>query len=48
MTSITIIKLSFVINFIDDKKIFSEGENSFESGHAVLFNNLSDVRILSG
>ncbi|CAI6353948.1 unnamed protein product [Macrosiphum euphorbiae] len=37
-----------IINFIDDKKIFSKGENSFESGHVVCFNYLSDVGILSG
>jgi len=38
MTLHTIIKPSSVINFIDDKKIFSKGENSFESGHVVCFN----------
>ncbi|CAI6359848.1 unnamed protein product [Macrosiphum euphorbiae] len=48
MTSNSIIKLSCIINFIDDKKIFSKGENSFECGYVKSFNYIPDVGILSG
>ncbi|KAL5245944.1 hypothetical protein ACI65C_013352 [Semiaphis heraclei] len=48
MTSNSIIKISSIISFINDTKIFSKGENSFECGYVVNFNYLHDVGILSG
>jgi len=48
MTSNSIIKISSILSFIDDTKIFSKGENSFECGYVVNFNYLHDVGILSG
>ncbi|KAL5238862.1 hypothetical protein ACI65C_006272 [Semiaphis heraclei] len=48
MTSNSIIKISSIISFINDTKIFSKGENSFECGYMVNFNYLHDVGILSG
>ncbi|XP_015376555.1 PREDICTED: uncharacterized protein LOC107170864 [Diuraphis noxia] len=48
VTSNSIIKLLCIINFIDDKKIFSKGENSFECGYAKTFDYIPDVGILSG
>ncbi|XP_060865506.1 uncharacterized protein LOC132941457 [Metopolophium dirhodum] len=48
MTSNSIIKISSIISFINDTKIFSKGENSFECGYVVNFHYLHDVGILSG
>lgn len=48
MTSISIIKISSIISLINDTKIFSKGENSFECGYVVNFIYLHDVVILSG
>jgi len=48
MTSNSIIKLSCIVNFIDDKKIFSKGENSFECGYVTSFNYIPDIGVLSG
>lgn len=48
MASCSKIKLSSVINFIDDKKIFSKGENSYECGLKISFKYSSDIGILSG
>jgi len=50
MTSNGIIKLIYIyiINFIDDKKIFLKGENSFEYGYVTSFNYIPDIGILNG
>jgi len=48
VTSNSIIKISSIINFINDTKIFSKGENSFECGYVIKCNYLHDVGILSG
>jgi len=48
MTSNSIIKLSCIINLVDDKKIFSKGENSFECGYVTSFTYLPDICLLSG
>ncbi|XP_060860820.1 uncharacterized protein LOC132938147 [Metopolophium dirhodum] len=48
MTSNSIIEISSIISFINDTKIFSKDENSFECSYVVNFNYLHDVCILSG
>jgi len=48
MTSNSIIKLSSVVSFINDNKIFSKEENSFESGYAANFKYLPEYGILKG
>jgi len=48
MTSNSIIKISSIISFTNDIKIFSKGENSFECGYMVNFNYLHHVDILTG
>lgn len=48
MTSNGIIKLSSIVSFINDNKIFSYGENSFELGYIENLKYLSENGILKG
>ncbi|XP_015377328.1 PREDICTED: uncharacterized protein LOC107171593 [Diuraphis noxia] len=48
MTSNSLIKLSCLVHYIDDKKILSKAEHFLEWGNVTSFNYIPDIGVLSG